>query len=244
MAPSKSQANKAGKRLRNFDSRRPSDEVTNDEWSRIVDAFDIVTAWRAAHQYPLGKANMGLRSKVATAQCPSAKVTQRLKRTATIVDKLTREPNMSLSTMQDIGGCRVVFESIDQLRRVEKRIASSDVFVRSTDYITNPRGSGYRGVHAIVTYKDRDSTARFIEVQLRTKVMHDWAIAVENFSGRIGEDLKSGRGPKPVLDWLELVSEAMAIEESNAVVPEDFLSKIQAARDFAIPYLQGGRKND
>jgi len=45
------------------------------------------------------------------------------------------------------------------------------------DYISDPRRSGYRGVHVIVGYDGRQ-----IEVQLRTRVMHDWAIAVERLS--------------------------------------------------------------
>lgn len=142
---------------------------------------------------------------------------------------------MQLSTMQDIGGCRAVLETVEQVRRVERRLRKNRPPYRVADYITDPRVSGYRGVHVIVDYDGRS-----IEVQLRTRVMHEWAIAVERFSGRIGRDLKSGIGPQPVLDWLSAVSEAMATEERGATVSPEFADTIVTLRGRAVPYLQGG----
>jgi putative GTP pyrophosphokinase len=199
--PSRSQVDKAGGIIRKqFADPKLLDP---DSEPALSAAFGVLVDYRSAHQYPLGKANMGLRSMVTTAGCP-VEITQRLKRIPTIVDKLRREPTIRLSTRRDIGGCRAVLNSIDEIRRVERRLKNNRPLVRVSAYITAPRDSGYRGIHVIVAYDDR-----MIEVQLRTQVMHEWAITVERLSGRLGEDRKGGRGPQQVRDLLESISEAM-----------------------------------
>ena len=232
--PSKSQVDKAGRIIReHFADPKLLD---SDSEANLSGAFGVLVDYRSAHQYPLGKANMGLRSMVTTAGCP-VEITQRLKRIPTIVDKLRREPTIRLSTMQDIGGCRAVLNSIDEIRRVERRLKKNRPPVRVSDYITTPRDSGYRGVHVIVAYDDR-----MIEVQLRTQAMHEWAITVERLSGRLGEDLKSGRGPHQVRDLLESISEAMAIEEAGGVVEQVLSERVRELRELADPFLRGGSK--
>ena len=207
--------------------------------SNAVDAaLDTLIAFRAAHQYALIKANNGLRSVVRTSGCP-VEVSQRLKRMNTILDKLIREPTMQLPNMQDIGGCRAVLGSISGVRKVEQRLKKNRQPVRVYDYITHPRPSGYRGVHVIVTYEDERRTNRFIEVQLRTKTMHEWAIAVEQLSGRLGNDLKGSRGPAEVLTFLAAISRAMAIEEHGGVVAADLLEEMTKLRVAALPYMGG-----
>lgn len=217
----RSQVNKAGKIIRSWWGTATL--MSPD----VEDALTTLWRWRASHQYPLTKANNGLRSMVRSEGC-RVEVSQRLKRIPTIVDKLARQPTMQLATMQDIGGCRAVLDSIDEIRRIERRLHRTRRVRRTSDYISSPRSSGYRGVHVIVEYD-----SRAIEVQLRTRVMHEWAIAVERFSGRLGEDLKSGRGPAPMLEWLSAVSEAMATEESGAVVAQEMLSRIDRLREGA-----------
>jgi ppGpp synthetase/RelA/SpoT-type nucleotidyltranferase len=177
---------------------------------------------------------MGLRSMIRT-EGYTVEVSQRLKRVPTIVYKLLREPTMQLANMQDIAGCRAVLRSVPQVRDVQRRLQKNRPPVRVNDYIETPRPSGYRGVHMIVIYDTRQ-----IEVQLRTDVMHQWAIAVERFGGRIGEDLKSGEGPAEVLQWLAVVSEAMALEEAGQTVSDRLLSRINNLRTEAVPYLTTG----
>ncbi|MFN2582002.1 MAG: RelA/SpoT domain-containing protein [Candidatus Dormibacteria bacterium] len=195
-------------------------------------------AARAVHAYPLTKATMGLRSVVTTEGC-KLEVSQRLKRMTTILDKLMREPTMQLANMQDIGGCRAVLASIPKLRRVEQRLKKNRTPIRYNDYITTPRASGYRAVHVVVAYDDSAGQQRAIEVQLRTKAMHEWAIVVERLSGRLRNDLKSGRGPAPVLEWLGAVSEAMAIEEAGLEVSDLQNRRVSELRSAARPYLAG-----
>jgi ppGpp synthetase/RelA/SpoT-type nucleotidyltranferase len=224
-----SQVNRAGRIMRRYVLAQTSDEAEFDH------ALSIVVRYRAAHQYPLAKATMGVRSVVRTAGLP-IEVSQRLKRLPTIADKLTREPTMQLATMQDIGGCRAVFDNISALRRVEQKLKKNRPPVRYSDYIVAPRASGYRAVHVVVGYLDEEGTERHIEVQLRTKVMHEWAITVERLSGRLGDDLKS-RGPAELRALLAGISAAMALEEAGETVTPEMLEHLTALRQAALPYL-------
>lgn len=106
---------------------------------------------------------------------------------------------------------------------------------RVDDYVSRPRLSGYRAVHVVVRYDER-----CIEIQLRTRSMHEWAVAVERLGGRLGEDLKSGRGPQSVLAWLEAISEALAIEERGGIVDSSLAARIARLRQAALPLLAGG----
>ncbi len=228
-ALTKSQVNKAGKKLRGIYGPEPIDV----KFQAFSEAYKVLLRYRASHQRPLTKATMGLRSRVVTVGCERVEVSQRLKRIPTIVDKLNREPKMQLGTMQDIGGCRAILENIDEIRRVQKRLKNKAI--RVYDYIEKPRDSGYRGVHVVVVYDDR-----MTEVQLRTGLMHQWAYTVERLSGRLGVDLKGGHGPEPVLLWLKAVSEAMAFEEMGNPVDKDSLDRLESLRLEALPFMEGG----
>ncbi len=232
VALSASQVNRAGKVLRDWYSDAGRPVMGPAERA----ALDVLVEFRGTHATPLLKANNGLRSMLRTEGCP-VEVSQRLKRMSTIIDKLTREPTMALSRMQDIGGCRAIVNTLDQLRRVERRLAKNRPPERVDDYVAHPRSSGYRAVHLIIQYDGRR-----IEVQLRTMVMHEWAVAVERLGGQLGQDLKSGRGPLPVLDWLEAISEALAIEEQGGSVDGMLIARLAQLRLGASPYLSGGSR--
>lgn len=229
-SPSISQVNRAGRILRAWYSGGRPLLMGPEETA----ALDVLVDFRALHALPLIKANNGLRSMLRTEDCP-VEVSQRLKRLSTIVDKLIRQPTMALSRMQDIGGCRAIVDTVDQLRRVEKRLTRNRTPERVDDYVSRPRLSGYRAVHVVVWYDER-----CIEIQLRTRSMHEWAVAVERLGGRLGEDLKSGRGPQSVLAWLEAISEALAIEERGGIVDSSLAARIARLRQAALPLLAGG----
>ncbi|MHB8394924.1 MAG: RelA/SpoT domain-containing protein [Candidatus Dormibacteria bacterium] len=228
----KSQVNRAGRLVRKYLLGTASAEGP----ARVERAIETILTFRAAHQYPLTKANMGLRSVLQSEQC-RIEVSQRLKRVPTIFDKLRREPTMTLANMHDIGGCRAILDSSRDIRRVERRLKRNRPILRIADYIIEPRRSGYRALHIVVSYADHLGVDRAIEIQLRTQIMHDWAWTVERLGGRLGVDLKSGVGPKPVLEFLEAASEAMAIEESEQEVSPDMAAKVNLLREAALPYI-------
>jgi len=201
----------------------------------ISAALDVLVAHRAAHAMPLRKADMGLRSMVRS-EGADIEVSQRLKRLPKIVEKLGREPTLSLAKMQDIAGCRAVLNSIDEERRVQARLVAHRPPISVSDYVATPRSSGYRGVHVIVEYDGRP-----VEVQLRTRVMHEWAITVERVSARIAVNLK-GDGEHAVQQLLQAASEAMAIEERGGTVGGSLMERMEELRRRAAPYLEpGGR---
>lgn len=234
--PSITAVNKAGDVLRSFVSTQPTDVEALD---RAIEALDILLAWRAVHATPLQTATMGLRSRVASANCSDIRrVSQRLKRIPTIIDKLQREPGMNLGRMADIGGCRAVLRDIDEVYRVLGRYQKRNAgVVKVRDYIESPKDDGYRAVHVIVKYH-----GRLIEVQLRTQVQHEWAYTVESVTSRFGLAIKSGGGPPPVREWFQAVSMAMALEEHGQVVDADLLQRVHTLRKAAQPYLQGDRR--
>lgn len=230
MTPTTSQVNRAGHVLRKWKQYAETGET-----APLTRALDVLVAFRAAHAQPLIKANNGLRSMLRTEACP-VEVSQRLKRASTIIDKLTREPTMALSRMQDIGGCRAIVASVDELRRMERRLVKNRPPVQVTDYAAQPKASGYRSVHVVVTYDNR-----CVEIQLRTRSMHEWAVAVERLGGRLGQDLKSGVGPPEVLAWLHAVSEALELEDQGETVDSGLMERISRLRQRALPYLAEGR---
>ena len=235
-ALSSSQVNAAGRVLRHWYRSLKAGEQCED-MARVHESIRIVLRFRAAHQYPLTKATMGVRSVVKTEHC-AVEVSQRLKRLTTIIDKLGREPSLGLATVQDVGGCRALLENVPDLRRVERRLRKNRPPLRDSDYILRPRSSGYRAVHVVVQYPDRGGALRAIEVQLRTKSMHEWAIAVERLSGQEHADLKSGQGPPDVLAFFEAASEAMALEEAGAPVPQQLSDHVTALRVAALHSLE------
>lgn len=200
---------------------------------RVDHALDVLIAYRAAHSTALAGANMGLRRMVNSAGC-RVEVSQRLKRIPTIIDKLQREPSLALSRMQDIGGVRAVLDSIDEVGRVEARVRHRRTVVGISDYITTPRDSGYRAVHLVIEYRERH-----IEIQLRTRVMHAWAVTVERVSGRIGMNLKQD-GEHAIQELMRTISEAMAIEERGGIVNDTMQQEIARLRTLANPYLAPG----
>lgn len=74
------------------------------------DALTVLNNWRASHAYPLHVVTTTLKH-----QNPNVIVVQRLKRLDSILDKIERFPTMNLYKMQDIGGCRVILDSIDDV---------------------------------------------------------------------------------------------------------------------------------
>ena len=229
---SKTQVSKAGRALRDY----VSGERSTIDVAELNEILNLVEVFRTSHREPLHSAYMGLVSGCRSLAL-DARITQRLKRWATIVDKLYRHPQMQLANMQDIGGCRAVVPSLADLRKLEahlRRYHKGKLDTeRCRDYIDRPRDSGYRAVHLIVFYKGRR-----VEWQLRTQAMHDWAWAVERLVPQIGDDIKNGEGPAAVHDWLRLVSQALGYEDRGIQVPPELLEYLRLARRAATEYLQ------
>ena len=147
---------------------------------------------------------------------------------ARILYKLLRHRNMALSTMQDIGGCRSVFDTIADLRRVERHLVRSRLWrdAHVEDYITNPKPDGYRAVH-IITKRDN----RWIEVQLRTQAQDEWASAVEDALSLTGHDIKDGFGPDDLKLYFKLAGDRLALEDHGLAADEELEERFRRVRN-------------
>jgi hypothetical protein len=139
--------------------------------------------------------------------------------------KLDLNKNMALGGMQDIGGFRIVVKDTKDLVRLKKLIESqketkSYKIEYWDDYIEEPRYSGYRSIHYI--YSIRSKNEKYdglkLELQIRTKLQHNWATAVETTGIYTKTSLKSSKGPDDWLNFFKTVSSLFAIKEKLPVL--------------------------
>ncbi|QYZ70352.1 RelA/SpoT domain-containing protein [Neotabrizicola shimadae] len=212
-----------------------------------IDAYQIMDAWRASHAFPLNTIQMTLRHR-AKAVDPQSEIVQRLKRAPSVIAKLVRYQDMQLSRMQDLGGSRAIVNSVDSARLIrEKYRKSRDRHDLATekDYIETPQASGYRGIHLIYRYQsDRahNYNGHRIEVQLRTRVQHAWATAVEIAGIYVRTPLKSSIGPAEWLEYFRYVSSAFSIFEDTPRLHADLSKQQVAERIFALDRKLEARK--
>jgi ppGpp synthetase/RelA/SpoT-type nucleotidyltranferase len=177
-------------------------------------ALKIVNNWRAIHACPLQTIKMTLAGR-AQKQDLHAVISQRTKRIPAIRLKLRENHaaglEMKLSQMQDIGGCRAVLRTVLEVEKLAqdyekariKNARRGGVFHRKYDYIEKPKPTGYRGIHLVYKYHTESKMLAIyndlkIEIQLRSKLQHAWATAVETVDFFTGQALKSNIGD---VDW-------------------------------------------
>jgi hypothetical protein len=201
--------------------------VTDDyqAWAQeYLAALDIINNWRSSHNFPLNTFHIGLKRRAKIID-PGAVTAQRIKRLASIEAKLLRFPTMTLSQMQDIGGCRAIVSSAQGVAKLCESYAESDLkhIPQQTDnYIDSPKESGYRGVHLIYRYhsdRRQDYNSLKIEMQLRSQLQHAWATAVETVGAFVRQALKSSLGEQEWLRFFSLMGAALAFKENTAPVP-------------------------
>lgn len=190
-------------------------------------ALVVVDNWRAAHAYPLHVFYSNLRQKAGSRE--DIIVAQRLKRLDSIEKKLQREDGMKLYRMQDLGGCRVVLPTLDEVYSFSRKYETSRIRheqKKVNDYIVNPKASGYRSLHMV--YRFHSDTAgkeifneynMLIELQFRTHLQHIWATAVETFGLFTNQELKASEGADYEKRFFVLVSSLFALRERCPVVP-------------------------
>jgi len=195
----------------------------------VQEDVDVLENWRASHAHILNTFKQLLYNRSTIYEVVIA---QRLKRRPTIIDKLGRFPDMNLSRMHDIAGCRLIFSSITELQafRAELNAGRFDHKRRNEgdsrwDYLSHPKEDGYRGIHDAFKYevepKDRRmKTAQpwngmLIEIQYRTFVQHAWSTAVEVAGLVTVNNPKFGRGRQEVRDFFRVSSEMLARSLEN-----------------------------
>jgi putative GTP pyrophosphokinase len=195
--------------------------------SKIRRAEETLGQWRLRHALPLDAAGQILREKVAPIDA-AALIGQRLKRTPSIVAKLKRWAGMKLSRMQDIGGLRAVVADMERLRQLEAALTGDGFahrIVHCTDYIREPQDTGYRSLHLIIRFVDAarpECDGLLLELQIRTRLQHAWATAVETVDTFQRLTLKSNQGPEEWLEFFALTAAALALHEGCDAVPPPF----------------------
>lgn len=202
--------------------------ISSDEYEA---ALSVINNWRSSHGYPLQCLKMVLLGRAKSIDS-KALIAQRLKRLHSIELKLKNNPHMKLSQMQDLGGCRAVVRSVHNVHQLVSLYEQSNAkiskrgaeFVKKYDYIQNPKESGYRSVHLVYKYhtasKDRAIyNGLRIEIQLRSRLQHAWATAVETASIFTGQALKSNIGADEWLRFFALMGSAIALQERGQIVP-------------------------
>jgi (p)ppGpp synthase/HD superfamily hydrolase len=144
MVASRSRVTKAGSRLRAH--RLGTERLALEQY---VAERAIVEEFRARHAQSLTRVAAGLRYYVKeAADGQTWSVGQRLKAMPTILDKLTRHPDMELARMHDVGGCRGILPTqaaVDHvITRLRRRWKLRD---KIWDYVETPKKDGYRAKH-------------------------------------------------------------------------------------------------
>jgi ppGpp synthetase/RelA/SpoT-type nucleotidyltranferase len=127
--------------------------------------------------------------------------TSRVKNTGTIFEKLEREGGSWLKSIQDLAGLRIVADvdrrGQDELvRRVVAEFSEESRLPRVIDRREAP-SHGYTAVH-IVVFPD----GLPVEVQVRTRLQHEWAEMFEKLADRFGRGIRYGNPPD---HWREKV---------------------------------------
>jgi len=148
-------------------------------------------------------------------------ISQRLKRLPSIIEKLKRFPELRLSRMQDLAGARIILPNIKDTEEVanylknkvyKQKDKNNFLFVREKNYILEPKEDGYRSIHQIFKYqgkKESQLEGYQIELQIRTRLQHQWATSVEIIDSIKQQSLKTGGGDAYYREFFKLSSKLM-----------------------------------
>ncbi|MGN6148591.1 MAG: RelA/SpoT domain-containing protein [Rhizomicrobium sp.] len=205
------------------DVRRAGDFLKEEiPWSEeraeeLKGVFRIANNWRDSHVYPMTKLRHEMMGKIRSVRADGLTVA-RLKRMRSIRKKL-RTISANLSQIQDLGGCRAIVSSIGDVARLiaAYRADNRHEKHREDDYINCPKLGGYRSHHLVLKFHGDEERSIFdgrrIEVQIRTRLQHSWATAVEAVGTFRNEDMKAGQGDRGWLRLFDLMSAEFAIAE-------------------------------
>lgn len=218
---SRNSVNRAGRVLA---QAHKGELIPDEDW---LEAFDIMSQWRTRHSYPINTFQATLRDKLRALRIENALVAQRLKRAPSILNKLVRFEGMMLARMQDIGGLRAVVPNMTALRKLHESYTQAPGRFRhkilpAKDYIETPKDDGYRSLHQVFKYKNPRASqynGLCVELQIRTRIQHAWATAVETMGTFLNQGLKIGGGEPQYRNYLKLCSALFAHLEKCPPAP-------------------------
>lgn len=223
---SKSRVNRAGSAVR-------------DQTAEIED-YSVIEEWRASHRFVLNTFQAILRNRTRDSNIT---VAQRHKRRSTIFDKLMRFPEMQLSRMDDVAGCRLIFQDIASLEKFRINFHKARFHhkrkneTNKYNYIENPKNTGYRGIHDVYSYDVNSETGKhlkglLVEIQYRTTVQHAWATAVEVIGFITENQPKFEKGDNRYNHAMALASEVLARAHEDEKGPFSEKSDTEVVQEF------------
>lgn len=193
--------------------------------------WGVTQNWRTSHAYPMNAFQVNLRFRARKVDA-DVLVAQRLKRMSSVMAKLVREKKMKLSQMQDLGGCRAIVADVPAVRNLVEIYRGSELQtlfqternLRCFDYLQEPKLDGYRGIHLVGRFQARSEAreawnGQRIEVQVRSRLQHAFATAVETVTTFTRAPLKFGGGPEKWRRFFSLMGSVLAMREGTALVP-------------------------
>ncbi|WP_162695534.1 RelA/SpoT domain-containing protein [Agrobacterium tumefaciens] len=198
-------------------------EDYDDEVRRV---FSVANSWRDSHVLPMKSIRLSIAHRMRHLKL-SGDVVARAKRMSSIRGKLRRHPG-KLDQMQDLGGCRAIMDDINGVNALVAECQRMPHEVRNhKNYVDHAKADGYRSHHVIFRFDGEADRAMYrgrrVELQIRTKLQHSWATAVEVVGQTRLEELKSGKGSAEWLRFFRLMSDEFSFEEGcelDRVAPE------------------------
>lgn len=138
---------------------------------------------------------------------------------------------MNLSRMWDIGGCRVILNSVEEVYLFSEEIKKHlDIRKDDYDYIKNPQPDGYKSYHLFV---NSPIDNKVIEIQLRCQDQHNWATLVEISDLVYDSKLKEYGKDKRLLRFHYLLSKNnLSINENkeiaNTIKEYNYIEKLNS----------------
>lgn len=161
---------------------------------------------------------------------PNAEVGSRTKRVETVIAKLERRPELALSQVTDLAGCRIIVSG-----RVEQRAAVTELQtiydVQQVDDKGDSPKFGYSAVHIDIRYR-----GQLMEIQIQTRNQHLWQMVSELAAG-YDISIKYGGGLQEVNRALQDLSElAWRCDLEGTELPR---TDIDQARDVILSAHSG-----
>ncbi|MEI9402337.1 RelA/SpoT domain-containing protein [Mesorhizobium argentiipisi] len=181
-------------------------DMTSTDFASVIETFAVANSFRDSHVMPMRSVFYSVRHKLRQYGI-RGDMAARPKRMPSIRRKLSSS-TIKFDQMNDLGGCRAIMHDIRGVRTLIAAIEDSfpHPIRQRYPYIERPKADGYRSHHIVFNFNPSGAeqvafAGRRIELQIRTRLQHSWATAVEAASLYRGEDYKHGQGDQ---DWLRL----------------------------------------
>nr|WP_255626403.1 RelA/SpoT domain-containing protein [Phyllobacterium sp. KW56] len=196
---------------------------TDENRDAALETFAIANSWRDSHVYPMRSVRGSVVQRMRQGHIGGF-TAARPKRMSSIRNKLRRY-SVNLEQINDIAGCRAVLDDIDGVRQLIAACREiPHELKKEYPYIDEPKDDGYRSHHMVFSFSGGTQRSAFsgrrIELQIRTRLQHSWATAVEAVGLYRNEDMKAGQGNRDWLRLFQLVSLEFAFTEGCHPITE------------------------